>query len=491
MKLTAKLVSAFLLGLVLLIGLKGYLAVRQEAEQFERQAESDARRIGTIVEQFLLAMRQRDQADDLLRMLRSMRTVTEGNQWLRIRWVHFDAPARDPRRPMIRAASRARLTQGSMKSFRVRDERGQGMLLTYWPLSSDAGTEGGIEFSRSLAPLDAATRRIIYRTLTELGATIAISGVLITVLGIRFVGQPLQTIIEKTRRVGAGDLSGPIHVSTRDELGELAENLNAMCQQLRVSQEKVREETASRIAVLEQLRHADRLRTVGRLASGVAHELGTPLNVVAGRADLIASQQLSADDVAGSARTIKAEARRMEAIIRQLLDFARRNTPQRAAVDVRQVLGQAVELLSGIANKAGVALRVADHPEPIVADVDTGQIQQVLSNLVVNAIQAMGQGGRVDLRIVQQSARPPDRPEDPPRQYAVIQVEDQGHGIQPEDREHLFEPFFTTKDVGDGTGLGLSIAYGIVVEHDGWIDVQSEPGRGSCFSVYLPKESPA
>lgn len=490
MKLTAKLVSAFLLGLVLLIGLKGYLAVRQEAEQFEQQAEADARRIGMIVEQFLYAMRQRDQADELLRILRSVRTVTEGNQWFRIRWVRFDADPPDPRRPSIRAAARSHMSRGRMKSFRVRDERGQGMLLTYWPLSSETGIEGGIEFSRSLAPLDAVTRRIIYRTLTELGATIAVSGVLITVLGIRFVGQPLQTIIEKTRRVGAGDLSGPIHVSTRDELGELAENLNAMCQQLRVSQDKVREETASRIAVLEQLRHADRLRTVGRLASGVAHELGTPLNVVAGRADLIASQQLSPDDVAGSARTIKAEARRMEAIIRQLLDVARRNTPQRAAVDLRRVVAQAVDLLSGMAHKAGVALRVTDPPQPVVAEIDTGQIQQVLSNLIVNAIQAMGQGGHVDLRVFETSASPPDRTENPPRPCAVIQVEDQGQGIEPEDREHLFEPFFTTKDVGDGTGLGLSIAYGIVVEHGGWIDVQSQPGEGSRFSVYLPRESP-
>ena len=115
----------------------------------------------------------------------------------------------------------------------------------------------------------------------------------------------------KARRIGRGDLAGPIHIRSRDELAELAEDLNAMCLNLAESQRKLREESAARIAAIEQLRHADRLKTVGRLASGIAHELGTPLNVVAGRAGLIASGKLDAAEIAQSAAAIRSEADKM------------------------------------------------------------------------------------------------------------------------------------------------------------------------------------
>ncbi len=148
-----------------------------------------------------------------------------------------------------------------------------------------------------------------------------ISGLLAVLLGVRFVGRPLEQLIAKARRIGGGDLEGPVHLHSHDELAELAENLNAMCANLAESQTKLRQETAARITALEQLRHADRLKTVGRLASGIAHELGTPLNVVAGRAGLIGSGKLDAEQIAQSAAAIKPEADKMTEIIRQLARF--------------------------------------------------------------------------------------------------------------------------------------------------------------------------
>ena len=117
--------------------------------------------------------------------------------------------------------------------------------------------------------------------------------VLAAALGRRYVGLPLDRLIDKTRRIAAGDLSGPVRLDSRDELAELAESLNAMCAAVSESQARIREETAGRVAAVEQLRHADRLKTVGRLAAGIAHQLGTPLNVVSGRASLIASGKLT------------------------------------------------------------------------------------------------------------------------------------------------------------------------------------------------------
>jgi signal transduction histidine kinase len=314
---------------------------------------------------------------------------------------------------------------------------------------------------------------------------------LVSVVGVRMVGRPVQELVEKTRRIAAGDLSGPVHVKSRDEFRELADSINDMCAQLGASQERLRRETAARIQAIEQLRHADRLRTVGRLAAGIAHELGTPLNVVAGRAGLIASGKLSAEDVNKSAGTIKTEADRMTGIIRQLLDFARRSTPRRTVVDLRQVVSGTADLLAGIARKRNVQIVLAAADAPLTANVDVGQLQQVLTNLIMNAVQAMPQGGTVELALDGTRAISPYRPDDGEADFVCISVKDSGAGIASEHLEQIFEPFFTTKDVGEGTGLGLSISYGIVQEHGGWIDVASETDQGTCFFVYVPQEPPA
>jgi signal transduction histidine kinase len=248
-------------------------------------------------------------------------------------------------------------------------------------------------------------------------------------------------------------------------------------------------ETAERLAAMEQLRHADRLRTVGRLAAGLAHELGTPLNVVSGRAGLIASGKLEPDEILHSAATIKTEADRITEIVRQLLDFARRRQPKRVALDLRIIARRTVELLQPLAAKRDIVVRLIDDEDPVSACIDQDQIQQVLTNLVMNAIQAVDSGGEVRLRLGSELRPDNGFADTEPSDYARIAVEDQGMGISEEQLEHIFEPFYTTKDVGEGTGLGLSIAHGIVQEHQGWIDVSSSPGMGTCFTVYLPKES--
>jgi signal transduction histidine kinase len=320
------------------------------------------------------------------------------------------------------------------------------------------------------------------------GGIVLLGAVSAVGFGVFFVGRPLRLLSEKASRVGQGDFTGPLHISGRDELSELAATINRMCDQLVESQRRISAETEARIAALEQLRHADRLKTVGRLASGVAHELGTPLNVVGGRASMIAAGQLSSDDVAENARIIKAQSERMATIIRQLLDFARSRPAHRERADVQSIVTQTLGLLATLARKRNVSLNMAPSDEAVWATVDTGQIQQVLTNLVMNALQAMPKGGKVTVSIGHEQAKPPDGHDRADGDYVCVRVEDEGEGIPEESMQHIFEPFFTTKEVGEGTGLGLSIAYGMIREHGGWIDVKSEPGEGSAFSVFLPRE---
>jgi two-component system NtrC family sensor kinase len=174
-------------------------------------------------------------------------------------------------------------------------------------------------------------QQTILRTVFVWVGLVVLSGGLLLLIGVVMIGRPMRRVIEKTRRVGAGDLEGPLHIRTHDEFAKVAAALNQMCEQLKASQQAVRAEIEARLKTLEQLRHADRLKTIGTLVSGIAHELGTPLNVVSGRAGLIASGRLSPAEVADSARIIKEQVQRMTGIIRQLLDFARRKTPKRLA----------------------------------------------------------------------------------------------------------------------------------------------------------------
>ncbi len=236
---------------------------------------------------------------------------------------------------------------------------------------------------------------------------------------------------------------------------------------------------------LSELRRADRLAMVGKLAAGIAHELGTPLSIVGGRARQIGSGTLPPEQVGATAKTIAEQADRMAAIIRQLLDFARRREPRLGRFDIRTLIRQAVSLLEPVASKKNVKLAAVNLDEARVVEFDGSQMMQVMINVISNAIQATPHGGDVRLHLAP-GAQPPPETGLPLRSYVGIRVDDTGSGIADEQRRRIFEPFFTTKDTGEGTGLGLSVAQGIVRDHHGWIAVESELGKGSRFTIYLP-----
>ena len=154
-------------------------------------------------------------------------------------------------------------------------------------------------------------------------------------------------------------------------------------------------------------------------------------------------------------------------------------------MDLVRLVKDTLVLLRPLAEKRSVSLDLDGDAEVTVC-VDAGQIQQVATNLVVNAIQSMQAKGVVKVTVARERARPPPEHGGPESAYVCLRVRDQGEGIQAKDIPHIFEPFFTTKDVGEGSGLGLSVTYGIVQEHGGWIAVESAPTMGSTFSVYLP-----
>lgn len=488
MRLTVRLVLMTLLAISLLTAAYGWLAVSREERLLKELMRDDARAMGQMLEENVLLVWNQSGHQGVVELVR--RTSVRSGR-LGVRWI----PAAESRE-LAEASSIAALSPPArlsppnwdeVLSFERRDPRGITRLHTYYPIQLAPSEQAYLEFSESLEGIEQYQRNTILQLVALLGAFLACGG-FVTLVGVRLVGRPLQELLEKTERIGQGDFSRPLELRGHAELSRLADALNRMCERLAESQRQLAAESAARLATLEQLRHADRLKTVGRLASGLAHELGTPLNVVAGRAELIAGGQLPGEEVAVSARAIKLEADRMAAIIRQLLDFARRGSPQRTTVDLGTIARQVLDLLKPLAEKRGVTLQLAGDAQPLPARVDPGQIQQVLTNLIDNAIQAMPQGGPVTVETGRCRAAPPDQEQEETGDYLYLAVVDRGEGIAAADRDHIFEPFFTTKRVGEGTGLGLSVSFGIVQDHGGWIAVHSQPGQGSRFTVYLPWE---
>ncbi|MGD9851137.1 MAG: PAS domain S-box protein [Nitrospirales bacterium] len=226
-----------------------------------------------------------------------------------------------------------------------------------------------------------------------------------------------------------------------------------------------------------QLRKTERLAELGTLASGMAHEIGTPMNVILGRAELLMRKANDEHTRTGLA-TIVTQVERITKIMNQLLSFARRRPSERRAVDLRTVVTDVLDVLQEKLEKQRIQVQRMEAPSLPRACADPDQMNQVLLNLVLNACQAMPDGGTLTLHL-----RPIGR-------MVELSVQDTGCGMSEEGAKKVFDPFFTTKPVGEGTGLGLTVVHGIIQEHEGAIRISSVPGQGATFIVTLPTYNP-
>ena len=485
MKLALKLVSIAVAGVALVLTVDTFISIRREIALFDADARHDSRLLGDTVKAVLTEVFD---SKGQKRVLELIHDIDQDEPDVHIRWVWLDATDRSDFRPQVNLNKIETALHGNNVILEDRNATGQRCLFNYVPMTSEGHRLGALELSEPLDRLELQHQALAVRKVIIMVGLIVFSGFTIVILGTLWVGRPLTRLIEKVRQVGQGNLAEPLQVRSKDEFNELAIALNTMCDQLAESQEKIQRENAARIQVLEQLRRADRLATVGNLASGVAHELGTPLNVISVKAKQIAEQQLSEEEIPESARIIRAQADKVTAIVRHLLDFARYHPLKKQLVDLRPEVTRVVQLLTPLARKRGITLMLDMEKEPLPVQVDPGQIEQVATNLILNAIQATPAGGRVDIWLGAELPRAivGQRRMRADVEYACLSIEDHGEGISEKDQPHVFEPFFTTKDVGEGTGLGLSISHGIVEEHGGWIECESKQGQGSRFSVFLP-----
>ena len=483
MKLARKLILANFLGMVLVLAVNAWVRIGREYSLFEEDIKRDHAVMGRALG---IALSEIWKDEGEARALHFMTRANEREADILIRWVWLDETGEEPLLPKLPRLRWQPALTGATTHWVDRDSTADGALTSYIPVTVGAGRPGAIEMSESLKQERHYTRVTLLHVLISTSILALVSGIIAVLLGYGLVGRRMRALADGLRRIGAGEPGVRVDAGHRDEIADLAQEMNHMTERLEAANERVAAETAARLAALEQLRHADRLTTVGKLASGIAHELGTPLNVVSARAKLIESAAEHGEEAAKASRVIREQVTRMTGTIRGLLDFARQRPPQRTRADLGGIARETVDLLGPLAKKRQIALTI-DVPEgPSLANVDPGQVQQALTNLVMNAIQATSEPSTVDVRVHEAVAAPPSEVGSEPVRTWCIEVADRGTGIEPEHLGRIFEPFFTTKGVGEGTGLGLSVSYGIIREHGGWIAVESIPGSGSRFTIHLP-----
>jgi len=310
------------------------------------------------------------------------------------------------------------------------------------------------------------------------------------------VTSPLKRLLEGIDEVAKGDLSRVLLAEREDDIGTIANRFNAMTGALREAREETGRGASARLALETRLRQSEKLATIGQMAAEIAHEVGTPLNVIGGRARALEKKAGDPAELSKNVEIIQAQVGRITKIIKQVLDFSRKRGPTMTRVDLARVVGEALDVVGETIRRQGIAAEVRAPADLAPVPGDPDQIQQVCLNLLMNAIHAMpaGAGGRLRVTLESVTRRKEGLDRAPATSYALLQICDNGAGIPAPAVQDIFEPFFTTKDEGQGTGLGLTVSHGIVKDHDGWIEVQSPPPgepNGTSFSVFLPVEAPA
>jgi len=489
MRLTIKITFAVLLGVALIFSAYSYFSIQREREQLKKNLSREARHIGEGLRVYMTELWQQKGEESAIEFLQR---ANQAYAQVLVRWVWIQGSPPPQYQPRVPKDQLDDLLDEKTVALLAGSPDGRDFLLTYLPVVTKEGRIGAIELSESMDEMHDYVQESLRRSALVIGASVASGLLFMGVLGSIWINRPMRKLRAQAERIGTGDFTTSVNLSGKDELSELSSTIEKMRGQLAEAREAEQLANAEKFEALEKLRHTERLATLGQLSAGMAHELGTPLNVIAGRAQLIRSSGMKAEDIDRSARIIGEQAERMTVIMRQLLSFARRGESRKQTVELNNLLGTIKPLLEPTAHKKKVVLRVVEAEQPVQVHADPGQLQQVLLNLALNGIQAMPDGGDILLScFVAGGVEPPESQRGKGDTWACLEVRDDGVGIDKETLRKIFDPFFTTKDIGQGTGLGLSIAYGIVEEHGGWIDVDSTPGSGSCFKVYLPQLSTA
>ncbi|HTS12741.1 MAG TPA: ATP-binding protein [Candidatus Limnocylindrales bacterium] len=517
--LSGKLVILLVASMTLVFGTLGYLNVKLQRQRLEESTLASAERISDVIKRNASYYMLRNERDGLYHMITDI-----GNEpgMVRIRifnregQISFSSDSKEINSLVDKRAEAcyACHSQSQPLTHLTRPDRfrtytlpdGKRALGIINPIENSPGCYtaschahppsqailGVLDTNLSLASADANVAQSTRRTVLYTIAAVVVICLLSVLFVWRVVHGPLRALEAGTQRLASGDLGYQIDVRSRDELADLAVSFNSMSRQLREAREeitswnrklenRVREKTEELNQAHEQMLRAERMASIGKLAAVVAHEINNPLAGILTYAKLLKKRFASCsdraeDDAISSLSLIESESRRCGEIVKNLMSFARATPLTFEPSDLNAVIRRCVQLVQHQLTLANIESNVNLAADLPAVSCDPSQIEQVILSLVMNAIDAMPHGGT--LAIASHSAADSES--------VKIQVQDDGIGIFPDVLPNLFEPFFTTKERGHGLGLGLAISRTIIERHLGRINVVSEPGRGSVFTITLP-----
>ena len=519
--LSAKLNILLLSAMVLIFALLGYLTVRLHRQHLEQNTLLVAERISDVIKHGTTEYMLRNDREGLYQSIRTM-AAEPGIEKIRI----FDQEGRityttnsGEQNHVVdktgeacyacHAQSQPLTRLNRPDRFRIyRNSAGTRVLGIITPIENQPSCSnaschahpaeqqilGVLDTNISLAKADVQLAESSRRMIVYTGCALLLIALLSWFFVWEVVGRPVKALERGTERLAAGDLGYQIDVRSKDEIGELAHSFNAMSNQLkaehteneawtRTLEQRVEQKTRELKRAHEHALHTEKMASIGKMAAVLAHEINNPLSGILTYAKLLRKWVDSEDggknrlkDIDDSLDLIASESRRCGDLVKNLLTFSRTTPINLQSTNLNQVIDRSLRLVQHQFDLAGVHVELeldSDLPPTVC---DGAQIEQVLLALMMNALDAMPQGGNLWVTTKL------DREESVVR----VIVRDDGCGIPPEILLHMFEPFLTTKETGRGVGLGLAISRSILERHNGDIEVQSEVGRGTTFTVTLP-----
>jgi two-component system NtrC family sensor kinase len=522
--LSAKLITLLLVVMVGIFGLLGYLNIRLHRQHLETSVLGSADRVSDVIKRSTTYYMLRNDRDGLYQM---MQTIADEPGMVKVRI--FDKDGRvsystDSAEVSHVVDKRAEACYGCHNQsqplarlnrpdrFRIyRNGGGQRVLGIITPIENQPGCSnaachahpasqqilGVLDTNISLAKADtqlaASTRSMLIYTAAAMLIVIVLSWIFVW----RVVGEPIKALKSGTERLSQGDLGYQLQVQSHDEVGDLANSFNTMSLQLRSANEeivawartledRVDQKTRELKRAHDHMLHVEKMASIGKMAAVVAHEINNPLSGILTYAKLLRkwldrgeTEGDKHDEAMQCLELIAAESRRCGDLVKNLLTFSRTAPMNVETTDLNAVMDRSVRLVQHQLELNGVQLQLDLANDLPRVQCDPAQIEQVVLALVMNSIDAMPRGGNLWLRTrINES-----------RDEVEIQVRDDGIGIPADILPQLFEPFLTTKESGHGVGLGLAISRGIIERHNGHIEVQSEAGKGTTFTITLPLEA--
>lgn len=492
--LTTRLILLLALVLLVITGFNDYTRLVREREQLVTQTREDERifaeTLALAVRYNLRRGRTTDELEDLLGELVARPglaavVIYDPDAGVVARTVAPGAESPTPDDLVWRS-----LTQREAAAAMA--DSAAGRILRYvQPFRWPGGRTGAIEVQQTLREMEREFRRAVRTAILSRLLVLALFILSIVILTRWNIARPIRALIAAARAVGRGDLGQRIALSRQDEIGELAAEFNRMAENLQVANTELVRQAEERLRLEQEVQQAQKLATVGMLAAEVAHEIGTPLNVISGRAEVLDRAVPRDHPERRHLDVILSQAERIKGIIRALLDYTRPRRPDLRPEPILPIVGRVASLLMERSQRRGVRLHLALPVglPPVMTDPE--HLQQVLLNLVLNALDATEKGGTVRISAGPEPELPADgragilrgKSDGPTLSIHVI---DEGKGLNPEDLNNVFERFFSTKGRGQGTGLGLPIAEDIVRAHRGEIELLSIPGKGTEVIVRIP-----